>query len=230
MSLNLLSAGAAKGLIEALESRFADQTGQSIEGRYGAIGAMRDQFLAQSPCDIIILSATMIEQLMADGQVLAGSARALGRVRTGVAVCAGASAPDVSSPAALARAFESASALWFPDPHKATAGIHFMKVLTELGLAERLTERLRPYPNGAAAMAAMATLGDPKSLGVTQLTEILYTAGVDLVAPLPREFELATVYTIAVTARAADPALAARLAALASGPEMAELRRDGGFE
>ena len=79
-------------------------------------------------------------------------------------------------------------------------------------------------------MAAMATQGDPKSLGVTQVTEILYTAGVDLVAPLPREFELATVYTIAVTARATAPELAARLVALASGPELAERRSEGGFE
>ena len=230
MPVSVLSAGAAKGLIAGLESRFAEHTGHSIVGSFGAIGAMRDSFIAQAPCDVIVLSAAMIEQLMADGQLVPGSARDLGRVRTGVAVCGGASQPDVGSPAALAQALESASGLWFPDPQKATAGIHFMKVLTELGLAERLAPRLHPYPNGATAMAAMATQGDPKSLGVTQVTEILYTAGVDLVAPLPREFELATVYTIAVTARATDPALAARLVALASGPELAEQRREGGFE
>jgi hypothetical protein len=35
------------------------------------------------------------------------------------------------------------------------------------------------------------------------VTEILYTPGVELVAPLPPRFELATVYTVAVSARAA---------------------------
>ena len=89
MPVRLLSAGAAKGLIAGLESRFAEQTGHPIEGSFGAIGAMRDSFLAQAPCDVIVLSAAMIEQLTAEALLVPGSARDLGRVRTGVAVVAG---------------------------------------------------------------------------------------------------------------------------------------------
>ena len=67
-------------------------------------------------------------------------------------------------------------------------------------------------------------------IGCTQVTEINYTVGVELVAPLPARFELATVYTAAVSVRAIAPALAARFIAMLAGADTRELRTAGGFE
>ena len=67
-------------------------------------------------------------------------------------------------------------------------------------------------------------------IGCTQVTEINYTAGVELVAPLPARFELATVYTAAVGAQAAEPMLAARFIAMLAGADAQSLRLAGGFE
>ena len=50
------------------------------------------------------------------------------------------------------------------------------------------------------------------------------------VAALPKEFELATVYTAAVCSRAAQPQAAAELIELLISIEAAELRSAGGFE
>ena len=58
--------------------------------------------------------------------------------------------------------------------------------------------RLRPYPNGATAMRALAGARRTSPIGCTQVTEILNTPGVALVGPLPKQFELATVYTAGV--------------------------------
>ena len=62
------------------------------------------------------------------------------------------------------------------------------------------------------------------------MTEILHTPGVTWVAPLPTEFELATVYTAAVCTRAANAALATALLDLLSRAESAALRQTAGFE
>ena len=51
-----------------------------------------------------------------------------------------------------------------------------------------------------------------------------------LVAPLPQAFELATVYTTGISARAGNPQAAAALIALLSGLEAAPLRHTCGFE
>lgn len=228
--LHILSGGAAKGLVGQLEAQFLAQTNGSVSGTYGAVGLMKEQLLAGAPCDVLILTQALIDQLTASGDVVVGSASALGLVKTGVAVKAGELQPKVDTPAALKATLLAASGIYFPDPAKATAGIHFMKVLQELGIAKELAPRLRVFPNGATAMGEMAASNEVGLVGCTQVTEILYTAGVQLVAVLPKEFELATVYTAAVCTKAAQPMAAAALIKLLASAEAADLRRLGGFE
>jgi molybdate transport system substrate-binding protein len=228
--LHILSGGAAFGLVSKLEAQFKASSGCTLAGTYSAVGVMRDQLLAGAPCDVVILSAALIAQLEASGHVAAGSARALGKVRTGIAVKAGSPQPLVGSPQQLKAALLAANGIYFPDPIKATAGIHFMNVMKHLGIDTQVASRLRSYPNGATAMAEMAKCPEPGLVGCTQVTEILYTPGVDLVAVLPKEFELATVYTAAVSSKAANPSQAAALVALLSSPGAAALRLAGGFE
>lgn len=229
-TLNLLSAGAALGLVKALEARFAAETGATLNARFGAVGAMREAFFAGEPCDVILLTDAMIDTL-AQGGHAAGAGRApLGRVRTGVAVRAGDPHPDVASADALRAALRAADAIYFPDPEKATAGIHFANVMRQLGVLETLAPRFRAHPNGATAMRELAAAKSPRPIGCTQVTEIRYTPGVELVGLLPPEFELATVYTAAPATRAADPALAARFIALVTGADTQALRAEGGFE
>jgi len=147
-----------------------------------------------------------------------------------VAVKAGAPAPLVDTPEQLKAALLAATGIYFPDPIKATAGIHFMSVLKQLGIDTELAPRLRPFPNGATAMGEMARCDESGLIGCTQVTEILYTPGVSLVAPLPQAFELATVYTAAVSSQADSPQAAAALIALLISPSSAALRAAGGFE
>lgn len=229
-TLHLLSAGAAQGLVKALQDRFTAETGAVLDARFGAVGAMRELLLGGAPCDVIILTEAMIAALAAEGRANGVARAALGRVRTGVAVRAGTPHPGVSTAAALKAALRAADALYFPDPEKATAGIHFANVMRKLDIFEELQPRFRAHPNGATAMRELAASPSPRPIGCTQVTEIRYTPGVELVGLLPSEFELATVYTAAPTAQAADPVLAARFVALLAGPEARELLRTGGFE
>ncbi len=229
-ALNILSGGAAQGLVSELQGRFFAESGRAILGTYGAVGMMRDKLLSGAPCDVLILTQALIDQLTATGQLLAGSARPLGRVKTGIAVKTGEDAPTVDTPEALRSALLAARGIYFPDPAKATAGIHFMKVLVELGIDEALTPRLRPFPNGATAMREMASSPESGLIGCTQVTEIIFAHGVELVARLPQQFELATVYTAAVCSQTEQPQAARMLVELLTSPQAAEIRRSGGFE
>jgi molybdate transport system substrate-binding protein len=66
--------------------------------------------------------------------------------------------------------------------------------------------------------------------GCTQVTEILYTPNVHLVANLPKEFELATVYVAAVCATAGNVAAANCLIKLLTVRDTAQQRMAAGFE
>ena len=227
--LRLMSGGAAQGLVGALRERFEREHGCTLQGKFGAVGLMRDHLLAGEPSDLMILSQTLIEQLMQDGHLVAGSAQPLGIVKTGVAVLPGAPRPLLHTPEQLKSLLSSATAVYFPDPVKATAGIHFMKVLEQLGLREPLVDRLCPYPNGATAMREMAAQARPGAVGCTQVTEILYTPGVSLLDVLPESLGLSTVYTAAICMRAAEPDLARQLIDTLASDATAPLRREGGF-
>ena len=229
-TVRILSGGAAQGLVGQLRESFEAQHGCKVEGTFGAVGLMRDKLLAGEPCDLLILSGELISNLASSGLIAPRSARALGLVKTGVAVKAGEKTPDVSTPQALEALLRGAKGIYFPDPQKATAGIHFMKVLRLLDLEQDVAPALRPFPNGATAMGEMAKAQGDAVVGCTQVTEILYTPGVQLAGLLPKKFELQTIYTAAVCSGAAEPALAAALIDMLAGDAAKAQREAGGFE
>ena len=230
MTLALLCAGAAKGLVAALESAFADETGEGIDGTFGAVGALREKLVAGEPCDVVVLTAPLIDTLEKDGRVVPGSAAPLGTVRTGIAGRAGEPLPDIHDAAALRATLAGASQLLFPDPQRATAGIHFVDVLRRLGIHDDVAGRCATFPNGATAMRALAEMREHGAIGCTQVTEINYTPGVALAGPLPPGFDLATVYTAAVCAGARDRVVAQRFVQMLSGAKARDVRARGGFE
>ena len=227
--IHLLSGGAAQGLVNDLKPSIEVATSTMMSSTFGAVGLMKQRLIEGAPCDVVILTAALIEQLTASGHVLAGSARHLGPVKTGVAVKSGSPWPQLETAEQLKAAMLAATGIYFPDPQLATAGIHFMKVLNGLGIADTVASKLRPYPNGNTAMNAMAACDDPQAIGCTQVTEILITAGVDLVANLPIEFELATTYTAGVRSTSTCAQQAQAMIDILTSPEHANLRAQGGF-
>ena len=168
--------------------------------------------------------------MAAAGEVAPATCAPLGRVRTGIAVRAGAPLPAIADADGLRQALLGATDLYLPDPVRATAGIHCVDVLRRLGIYAQMESRLRAFPNGATAMAQLAKSSASAPIGCTQITEILYTPGVTLAGALPAAFELSTVYAAAVSGRARAPEAARQLVALLAGPDAAKTRRAGGFE
>jgi len=228
--LNVLCAGAVQGLVKALEPRFAIETGGSLSVRFGAVGALKEALQEGAPCDVMIVTDAMVVALQAAGALGERPRAPLGRVRTGVAVRSGEPVPDISTPESLKTALQAARAIYFPDPQRATAGIHFAAVLDRLGLRELLAPRLRTFPNGATSMRELAADAGAGAIGCTQITEIRYTPGITLAGPLPDAFELSTVYTAALGARTQQPGLAQHFIDLLAGESTRAMRIKGGFE
>ena len=229
MDVYLLSGGAAAGLVNPLKAEFEAKHNCTLHGTFSAVGAMKEALLQGTPCDVVILSKAMVQSLIDSGHVKAGSLRALGVVKTGIAVKHGTTHPVIATRADLQAAFRAAEGIYFPDPKLATAGIHFFKVLQTLGLDVELADRFRTYPNGATAMKEMALATGPV-IGCTQVTEIKYTEGVDLVGVLPQEFELATVYALGISTQAQQPQIAQALSDALTDTSTEALRLAGGFE
>lgn len=230
LKLSILSGGAAAGVVKGLQQLFESSSACSVDATFSAVGAMREELLSGKPCDLIILTKAMIDGLIASGQVVKGSNRSLGIVRTGVAIKSGHKPPAIITKDNLFDAFQSAQGIYFPDPDKATAGIHVLSVLKQLGLDKEKSAALRIYPNGATAMAEMAKCQEDNLIGSTQVTEINITPGVELIGMLPKEFELATDYCLGICTNAKQPELAKIFADMLTGSDAADLRKKIGFE
>jgi len=207
MALRILAGGAAQSLVEKARDGF------DVEGTFSAVGAMRDKLLAGEPADIVILSRVLVEGLSKSGHVVADTMADVARVATAVAVRERDPLPGIGDKAGLAAALCDADEIHFPDPAQATAGIHFAKVMRELGIWDRIERRLKLAPNGNTAMRALAASTARRPIGCTQETEIRATPGVVLIGSLPPGCDLTTVYTAAVTSTAQAPAEAARFVA-----------------
>jgi molybdate transport system substrate-binding protein len=220
-----LSAGAAQGLVTTI----AAEAGIEVAGTFSTVGAIREKVLAGEACDIVILTQAQIAELAAQGRVVAGTCADLGTVRTSIAVKSGSAVPDIRSEDALRATLLAADVLYFPDPEKATAGIHFMKVLDALGIRRQAASKFKTYPNGATSMREMALAGG-NPVGCTQATEILATPGIMVVGGLPKSLELATVYTAAMSAAAADRVAAGTFIARLAGEPSRSQRERAGFQ
>jgi molybdate transport system substrate-binding protein len=228
-TLNILSGGAAQGLVGGLAAKFKEQTGLEISGDFGAVGAMADKLRNGTPTDILILTSALIATLTREGLVDGASVKDVGRVETALAVRE--ADPLVSAPdgPTLRAVFLAADAIFVPDTKASTAGIHVAKVLSQLGIADEVADRLKIYPNGATAMRHMAESDAKHPIGCTQATEIIATRGIRLSGALPKGYELATMYTAAVTKGAARGREAQVLIDLLISRDQQALRAQAGF-
>ena len=227
--LNVLCAGAVKGLVLALQGGFERAGPLRLKATFGAVGAMRDALRSGAPCDVFIATDAMIRSLQASGELRVGTERPIGNVQTAIAVSASAPTPKIDSAESLKAALLAATAIYFPDATLSTAGAHVAAILERLGIRDVLASRLRMFANGATAMRELAG-ADDGAIGCTQATEIRYTPGLTLVGALPPPFALATVYSAAVASTARDGDAARGFIDLLAGASSAELRRAAGFD
>jgi molybdate transport system substrate-binding protein len=228
-SLNILSGGAAQGLVGSLAPKFKTLTGLGIAGEFGAVGAMADRLRNGTPTDIVILTAALVAKLADEKHLVRASISNVGLVETALAVRSRDPQVKVTDAATLRAAFLAADAIFVPDTKASTAGIHVAKVLEQLGISGEVAARLKIYPNGATAMRHMAASDATKPIGCTQSTEIISTEGVVLSGSLPHGCDLATMYTAAVTAQAAHAKEAQALIDLLIGADQQALRTAAGF-
>lgn len=227
--LNILSGGAAQGLVGSLAAAFKAKTGFDIAGEFGAVGAMADKLRRGVATDTIILTSALVAKLAAEKLVVRSSIRDVGPVETALAVRARDSKVVVRNADDLRSALLASDEIYVPDTTASTAGIHVAKVLAQLGIADEVVGRLKIHPNGATAMRALASSSARRPIGCTQSTEIIGTEGVQLSGVLPKGCELATMYTAGMTTNATSPNQAQILIELLAKADSRELRSRAGF-
>jgi len=227
--LEIASAGAARGVIDAIQGRPPGIDDVVLRTTFAPAGRVASRVRTDEPIDVVILTTELLAVLADEGRVDPSTVRSIGRARSGLAVRTGQPAPGVDNAVALRTALLACDAIFCPDTRVATSGIHFASVLERLGIAQEVAGRLEELPNGVAAMHALAD-SDGVAIGCTMVPEIIASPGVTLIGGLPDGLELVSEYGAAVGTRAPDRAGASRLVELLTGSGTAALRAHAGFD
>jgi len=105
--------------IDDLAAAYTKETGVKVTVKSTGMGAMMNTIKTGVPAaDVVMLPKNLMDQLSADGGLVAGSRKALGRVQIVMIVPAGAPHPDISTAAKLATALHGARHVAYSSPWK----------------------------------------------------------------------------------------------------------------
>jgi molybdate transport system substrate-binding protein len=204
--LSVWSAGATKPPMEELVSRFQASTGHKLSVDYAPVGVLLRRLAAGGRPDVLLVSAEVVAEVERQNWAVVGSAVPVGSVGIGVAVKAGATQPDISSPEALRQTLLNAQSITYMDPQKGTSGKHFAAVLEQLGIASQMQAKTKL---GDVGFVVEPVAKGEIEIGIQQITEILPVQGAVLVGPLPGGLQKITTYSALLgTGAQAQPAAA----------------------
>jgi molybdate transport system substrate-binding protein len=220
--------GVQAALITIAE-RFRADSGHRVTFTFGTAGAVARRAAARETADVVITAARGVDDLLARGVAVPGTRVNVGTVGVGIAVRAGGSRPDVSTPEALKAALLAAPSIGYADPARGgQGGTHFAKVVDELGLTAALRSKTRLFAEGLEALERVAA--GEVALAAAPISEIVPLPGLSLAGPLPPSLQARLAYAAALLASSPAPEAArAFLAALAS-PAAREVLARGGVE
>jgi molybdate transport system substrate-binding protein len=193
--LRMYAAAGVKAPLIELAAEFEKTSGQRIAPVFDTAGAAEQRFLADSGATFLITTKSRIGDAEKTGKLRNGLVHVVGDTVGGFAAPPGQAKPDISTSEKLKAALLAAPRIAFSDPARgATVGAHFMRVIETLGVKEEVLNKSTLAKDGVETMRLI--LAGEADLGVTQLSEVVQADRAALVGPFPKEYDLATTYSL----------------------------------
>jgi molybdate transport system substrate-binding protein len=227
--LKIMCARSMHEAVTALAYGFTDETGHACELSFGTVGALQKRLDAGETADVLISSVPAIDRLEQTGALVAGTRTALATTRIGVAVRDGATAPDISTPAAFRQALRDARAIAFSEAAVGgSAGVYLARLFVDMGLADVIRQKGMPQQSGGEVARRVAD--GEADIGMTLIAEIVPVVGARVLGPLPPPLGNDTTYWAAVMTACAAPDAARDFIAALKRSEARTMWEDAGFE
>lgn len=203
--LKLLSSMAAREVLAELIRGFTAAGGERVEAEAAGGVEVAKRIQAGEAADVVVLSDTAIDKLIAAGKLRAGR---VDLVKSGVAVAirSGTSRPDLSSEAAVKAAVANASSLSYST---GPSGVYLEQLFARWGILETIRARIVVPPPGTP-VASLVASGEA-ALGFQQLSELLHVPGVEVAGALPAAIQSITTFSAAISVHSQQSRLALQL-------------------
>jgi molybdate transport system substrate-binding protein len=227
--VKVFSSIAVQPAVEVLLPRFIAVTGITPDFEWNTAPAFVKRLQSGETADLLILNRAGTDIMLRDGRILAGSEVTLASSPAAIGIKAGAARPDVSTPEALKRTLLAARAISYTDPKAGGAsGIHFAKVLEQLGIADEVNAKNR-FPPPAGLAGRFLPTGEVE-LAIQQVPELKQVDGIEILGPLPGALHMVTVFVAAIEKSSANAAEAKKLIDFLRTPASAKVFREKGLD
>jgi molybdate transport system substrate-binding protein len=215
--------------MDALIPDFEKSSGHKVTVAYGNAGAIADRFAKGEAADVVINAAPFIDQLRAQGKVVADDHIIIAKVGVSAFVRKGAAKPDMSSTDAFKRSMLAAKSIAYPDPAGGGAsGVYMASLLERLGIAEEMKRKTTLSPTAQALYASVAS-GDVE-IGFNQISEVLAQPTVEFAGPLPSPIQNYTQFAPGIVIGSDRTDTAKALVTFLSSPAAQAVLKAKGFE
>jgi molybdate transport system substrate-binding protein len=217
--IKLLSSTALKSSIDELTARFEGASGKKLVASYAPSTQISKRVAEGEFADIAITTGAAVDNLIKQGRVASGTRVDIARSAIGVAVRSGTPRPDISSVAAFKQALLAAKTVGMSNPQGGgVSGIHLWGVFERLGIAEALKPKTTFGPGGPAGLIGHYLMRGEVEIGLQQMPELMAVPGIDVVGPVPGEFQCITIFSAGIPTNASDSEAGKALAEFLTTP------------
>jgi molybdate transport system substrate-binding protein len=226
--VKVLSAGAMRGVVDALLPEFEKQTGHKVTVDNATAGVLAQRIEDGEPFDVAVITAVVVDSLAGRGKIANDSRVALAKVGMGVAVKAGAPLPDIKTVDAFKRTLLEAKSVAYINPKAGgTTGVFFERLIDKLGIGSEVRAKAKLKDGGY--VADLVASGEAE-VGVHVISEIVPVKGAVLVGPLPAEIQTTTTYVGGVSTASANAEAAKALVQFIAGPASVPVLKAKGMD
>jgi molybdate transport system substrate-binding protein len=223
--LNLISSMATREVLGDLATAYQASTAQAVRAEAAGGVDVAKRVRAGEAVDVVVLASDVIDKLIAEGKLLAGSRVDLVQSGVAVAVRAGAPKPDITTEEAVKNAVRSATTLSYST---GPSGVYLEKMFARWGILEDIHSRIVVPPPGVPVASLVA--GGSAELGFQQLSELLNKPGIEVIGALPAAIQSVTVFSGGVSTRCARPDAARALLRYMASPAALPVKQRYGLD
>lgn len=223
--IKVLSSIATKEAYLELVPQFEKASGHKVVTTWSGTTAIMKQLAAGERYDLVMISATELDELVRQGKLAAGSRVDLARSGIGVAVRKGAKRPDISTPQALKQALLDAKTVGYTS---GPSGVYMGQLVERMGIADAVKAKFKSVPSGGTIGTIVAS-GDCE-IGFQQVSELVHIPGIDYIGPLPAEVQRVTTFSCGLQTGATQPEAAKALVAFLTTPAAKQVIAKHGLE
>lgn len=207
--IRVMISAAFFGVYAELVPKFEQATGHRvITVRGPSMGdspeAIPTRLARGETADMVILDGSAADELGKRGLVRPGSKVVLALSQVGMVVRSGAAKPDIASVDSFRDTLLAAKSIAYSE---SGSGTYLSTTLFQkLGVAEQVAGKSRKVrgPPSGELVAAVVARGEAE-IGFQQVSELIHTAGVTYVGPLPSELQPGFSFAAALTEKSSQP-------------------------